>query len=197
MKRWVILSMMLTTAVVAAETTTKPPTQVKAVTAKVDDVKKDVKPLVTVIKKEDSGGFSSLLSRLWGKLRAVSPKVSAQESRSTTQVAGVRGTETTETALQPYWKDDKEGDPAFVQQSGAFRAAQQLADNGSFKEAADAFAKFNSDYPDSQLKPNAQFGQALSQLSGGDDGGKNGLQQFVSDYPQHPLSEDAKLLLAK
>lgn len=165
--------------------------------AKPEEAKKDNKPVVTVIKKEEQSGFGGLLSRLWGKLRAVSPKVGVNESRSTTQVAGVRGAETTETALQPYWKDDKEADPAFVQQSNAFRAAQQLADNGSYKDAASAFDKFNQDYPDSQLKPNAVFGRALSQLSGGDDTGKATLQQFVSDYPQHPLSEDAKLLLAK
>lgn len=187
MKQVALLSMMLGSAVMAAET----------VATKVDEVKKDMKPVVTVVKKEEQSGFGGLLSRLWGKLRAVSPKMSSTESRSSTQVAGVRGAETTETALQPYWKDDKEADPAFVQQSNAFRAAQQLADSGSYQEAAAAFDKFNKDYPDSQLKPNAQFGRALSQLSGGDNSGNTTLQQFVADYPQHPLTEDAKQLLAK
>lgn len=194
MKRLVLVSMMLSSMVMAAETSSK---VVGSSKEKVEEVKKDSKAVVTVIKKEDNNGIGGLLSRLWGKLRAVSPKVSSQESRSSTQVAGVRGAEATETALQPYWKDDKEADPAFVQQSNAFRAAQQLADNGAYPEAAAAFSKFSNDYPDSQLKPNAQFGRALSQLSSGDAGGNASLQQFVSDYPQHPLAEDAKQLLAK
>jgi TolA-binding protein len=180
--------------VMAAETPTSNTLNNKS---KAEEVKKEAKTVVTVIKKEESNSVGSLLSRLWGKLRAVSPKVSSQESRSSTQVVGVRGAETTETALQPYWKDDKEADPAFLQQTNAFRSAQQLADNGAYQEAATAFAKFSADYPDSQLKPNALFGRALSQLSSGDDNGKVGLQQFVSDYPQHPLSADAKQLLGQ
>ncbi len=194
MKRVVILSMMLAATAFAAETVN---TGNSATKNKPDETKNDHKPVVTVIKKEESNGFSGMLSRLWGKLRAVSPKVGAQESRAATQVAGVRGAETTESALQPYWKDDKEADPAFVQQSNAFRSAQQLADNGAYPASAAAFEKFCADYPDSPLKPNAQFGRALSQLSAGDNGGQASLQQFINEYPQHPLVQDAKQLLAK
>lgn len=154
------------------------------------------KPVVKVIKKEDSSGIKDMLARLWGKLRAASPKVATQDDKAATQVAGVRGAEATDSALQPYWQDDKESDPAFVQQVNSFKSAQQLADAGDYGKAATAFESFLKAYPDSSLKANAEFGCGLSYISAGNaEKGKLWLKTFVGDYPQHPMVADARTLM--
>lgn len=185
MKRIIVLALTLTVAGVGA-----------AETVPAKDKDKTAKPAVTVIKREDTNSVTGLLSRLWGKLRAASPQLLTKEDRASTQVAGVRGAEATDTALQPYWKDDKEADPNYVKQVNAFKTAQQLADTGAYADAAVAFDRFITDYPDSQLKANAEFGQALAYMSAGNnDKGKQALERFVSQYPQHPLVNDARSLL--
>lgn len=72
--------------------------------------------------------------------------------------------------LQPYWKDDRTGDEAFIQ--------------------------FTDIWTDSDLRPNAQF--AFGVIYG--SSGKTFecvwiLEGFILENPQHPLVADARLIV--
>ncbi|MFQ5935224.1 MAG: tol-pal system YbgF family protein, partial [Acidiferrobacterales bacterium] len=114
------------------------------------------------VQKVEASGLPRLLSQLWAKVRAYVPRsdpASAQARR--THIAGVRGAESTDSALQPYWKGDKSEDPAYLEQLKAFDAAAQLADAGKHQQAAIALNKFLQSYPDSDLNASAQFALAV------------------------------------
>jgi TolA-binding protein len=153
------------------------------------------------VQKVEAGTVQSGLATLWARLKSLSPGFSGaasgqQSDRAEAQVAGVRGTEATQTSLQPYWKDDDEADPAFKAELEEFRAAQQLADGAKYSQAATAFDGFLLKHPASRLRANAQFGAALATLSAGQaDKGRTAMQRFVTENPDHPLKDDAAQLL--
>jgi len=53
----------------------------------------------------------SFFSSLWGKIKRIIPRKHA--SNTSTAVIGVRGAETTESALKPHWDGDLSTDSAF------------------------------------------------------------------------------------
>lgn len=143
------------------------------------------------------GDLKQLLGEMWGKLRSYVPRSNlGRAENSQTQIAGVRGDESTTSQLEPYWKGDKSDDPAYTKEIGALGKAIKLADEGKLKAAAKAFDAFLKTYPDSSLKPNAQFGLGLAY---GGLGQKNqsiaALQGFAAAYPQHPLANDAQKMI--
>ena len=144
--------------------------------------------------------FQGILYRVWIKLRALNPKPQAERAGRGRIVvtAGIRGAESTETALKPYWKDDRTSDQAFLKQVETLNQAQQLLDDGKIQEAGAALQKFIQNYPEGELLPNALFAQGLAQSAAGDKaGGVKTLKQFIKGYPQHPLKQDAELVIAE
>lgn len=137
-----------------------------------------------------------LLGELWARLRLAAPQ-SGQVTASQAITAGIRGAEATESELKPYWKDDREQDPAFRAERQELQAAQELADKEKFAEAARAFDAFAAAHPKSPLVPNARFGGALAQASLGDKTRAiAAFEAFIKDNPQHPLARDAEQALA-
>jgi outer membrane protein assembly factor BamD (BamD/ComL family) len=111
-------------------------------------------------------------------------------------VAGVRGNEATTTTLSPYWKGDKQNDPAFAAELAAYQGAQTQADQGEMAKAAASFAGFVKQYPQSELRPQAEFGHALALLAAGNrDQGQRAMETFVAAHPDHPLVADARAAL--
>jgi hypothetical protein len=107
--------------------------------------------------------FRVVLGEMWAKLRAVSPRLqSGQPVYTQTVTAGVRGAEATESELKPYWRGDREQDPAYRAEHQALQSAQRLADDGKYAEAAKAFRTFVEAYPRSPLASEARFGKALA-----------------------------------
>ena len=160
----------------------------------VEPVKKDKQ---IVVKKEQQSVFKGLLYSVWGKLRALSPRMNKRNKRSVV-TAGVRGAETTDSLIDPYWKGDKTDDPVYVKELTDFNKASQLAENGDLKSAVKAFSTFISEHEDSDLKANAQFAMGISYGGMGQmKSSVNTLRAFVNDNPTHPMVNDAKQVIAE
>ena len=139
----------------------------------------------------------SVLGELWVRLRAVGPRQPTQFVTNQTVTAGIRGAEATESELRPYWKGDRERDPAYRAERQELVSAQDLADAGKFAEAAKAFNAFAEAHPRSPLLPEARFGAALSEAALGDKArAASGFENFLKQNPQHPLARDAERALA-
>lgn len=144
-----------------------------------------------------STALKSMLGELWARLRSVAPRQSTQVAASQTVTAGIRGAEATESELKPYWKGDREQDPAYRAERKELQSAQDLADAGKFAESAKAFDAFVEAHPRSPLASDARFGGALARAAMGDKARAiSGFENFVKQDPQHPLAGDAKRALA-
>ncbi len=147
------------------------------------------------IRKVDQGtSVKRVFSRLWARLRAYVPKPGTRQAATQrTQIAGVRGAESTASRLQPYWKGDRSEDPAYVREIETFHAAIELGDAGRLREAAAAFDAFVTTYPNSALNPHAQFALGLVYVElGKKQRGISVLQSFTRTYPSHLLAADAR-----
>ena len=157
-------------------------------------------PGTSIIKETGTHSvFRGSLYKIWVKLRSISPKINADSGRGKIVVtAGIREAESTESTLKLYWKDDRTADEDFITQVKSFNAAQAMIDAGKIDEAKTALQKFIGRYPQSELLPNALFTQGLTLGAAGDAvGGIKSLQQFIIDYPKHPLKSDAEIVLAE
>lgn len=151
-----------------------------------------------VIKTEKKSIFKGLLYRVWSKLRALSPKRANRNRNRAVVTAGVRGAETTESLINPYWMDDKTDDPEYIKELTEYTRAQQLAEEGNLQAAVKALSAFLEDYDNSDLKPNAQFALGISYGGlGQNKTSVDALQAFVRDNPKHPLVADAKQVIAE
>jgi TolA-binding protein len=150
-----------------------------------------------IVKKESQSVFKGLLYKVWGRLRALNPKLETH-SRKTVATMGVRGAETTTSLIEPYWKGDKTDDQEYVIELTRYTKAQQYAEDGDLQKAITALSEFLNDYESSELKPNAQFALGLSQGGLGDiSASKKTLRKFVEDNPKHPLVADARQVIAE
>lgn len=148
------------------------------------------------VEQQENNVFKGVFYKVWNKFRALSPKQDKEPVKRVTATAGIRGAETTTSSLQPYWKGDRTGDEAFMQQLDAFAHAQSLADQGQLDEAGKAFSQFADAWPDSDLRPNAQFALAVIYGSSGNTSGSIRLfESFIEDHPQHPLAADARSVI--
>lgn len=150
------------------------------------------------VKSEQQSVFKGFLYSVWGKLRALNPRLSGHNSHRTVATAGIRGAETTTSLINPYWKDDRTEDPDYIRELTEYTKAQQFAENGDLKAAITALSDFIDKHDSSDLKPNAQFALGISYggLGRNPDAVKM-LQSFVNDYPAHPLVSDAKQVIAE
>ena len=138
-----------------------------------------------------SSTVKDLLGKLWGRLRAATPRTQTA-SGSVTVTAGLRGAEATESELKPYWK----GEPSKSERS-ALQAAQELADGGKYADAARAFDAFLETYPRSPVASEARFGGALARAALGDKARAiAGFEDFLKQNPKHPLARDAERAIA-
>jgi len=152
-----------------------------------------------LVKSESSSTFKGLLYRVWGRLRALNPKLKTNKTRNrSVATMGIRGAETTTTLIEPYWKGDKTDDPKYITELTRYTQAQQYAEDGDLNKAVIALNAFLDEFEDSDLKPNAQFALGISQGGLGDiSASKETLQSFVDDNPKHPLVVDARQVIAE
>lgn len=146
-----------------------------------------------IIKKTQTHNvFKGFLLSVWGKFKSYNPHNKQVAKSSTVYTAGIRGAESTGTLLQPAWKDDLTQDPLFQKELKMYGEALTHLDNGSLKEANDSLGEFLTLYPSSSLKPNVLFAQGISYAGIGDKANASKtLNQFVTDYSNHPLATDA------
>jgi TolA-binding protein len=141
-----------------------------------------------------NSAFKGALYQVWGRLRTLSPKSGSEDANNRVVVtAGIRGAESTDTALKPYWKDDRSNDAGYLQQLEAYNAAQELIEKGQMKEAAANLGKFIDAYPGSELMPNALFAEAMALAGMGQKSDSiKQFNKFIKENPKHPLRADAE-----
>ena len=140
---------------------------------------------------------SGFFDGMWGKMRQMMPKKGA-EKRQSTAVMGVRGSETTESALNPYWAGDLTSDPKFQSELSAFDQARDECEQGDASKGAAALEALMLNSTQKLFRPNYLLSlSACFQKLGNAEKSDVYLKSFVSDYPDHPLAAEAKAELAR
>jgi len=85
----------------------------------------------TSLIKSDTNSVKSFFISLWGKLKSLSPKSNRQISNHKIVItAGVRGAESVDTLLNPYWKDDLSDDLDYTSEVELITRGNDLATGG-------------------------------------------------------------------
>ncbi len=153
---------------------------------------------VQIKESESHNIFKGLFLKVWGKLKSINPTQKQSAKAAQIYTAGIRGAESTDTLLKPYWKDDLTQDAKFQAELQLFSKAQLRLDKGDLEGSVKEFDQFIDTYQQSSLRPNALFGRSLG-LAGI---GKNELsirsmQLFIDENPGHPLISDAKQIVSE
>jgi len=151
---------------------------------------------VTVVETRSHNVFTGLFQSVWARLKALNPTTKESANTEVVYTAGIRGAESTDTLLSPYWKNDLTQDEEFQAELGKFSLAQIKMDRGELESAVKSFDGFLDEYEQSPLRPNALFGKSISLAGlGQTQQSLAAMQQFVDENPNHPLSDDAKLVI--
>ncbi len=151
----------------------------------------------TIVETSSHSIFTGLFKTVWARLKSLNPTQKESARSQTVYTAGIRGAETTDTLLKPYWKDDLTRDEAFQAELEMFSLAQIKMDRGELEAAVEAFESFLNEYGQSNLRPNALFGKGLCLAGlGQTERSQAAMQQFVDENPNHPLVDDARQVVA-
>jgi TolA-binding protein len=150
----------------------------------------------TITESSSHSVFTGLFRSVWAHLKTLNP-TQWQSARSTqTYVAGIRGAESTDTLLKPYWKADLTQDENFQAQLVKFSRAQHEMDRGDLQAAVELFDGFLSEYEHSDMRPNALFGKSISLANIGQSQQSMAVMRlFINENPNHPLVADAKQVI--
>jgi hypothetical protein len=140
--------------------------------------------------------FTGLFRSVWAHLKTLNPTQWQSAKSTQTYVAGIRGAESPDTLLQPYWKADLTQDENFQAELVKFSRAQHEMDKGELQAAVELFDGFLSEYAHSNMRPNALFGKSISLASiGQSKRSMDVMRQFMNENPNHPLIGDAKQVI--
>ena len=146
----------------------------------------------TIVETETHSVFTGLFRSVWAQLKSLNPKNGGDASAEVIYTAGIRGAESTDTLLKPYWKGDLTRDEAFQAELQQYSLAQLKMDRGELEAAIVQFDGFLEQYADSSLRPNALLGKGISLAGiGNKQQSAATLRLFVDEYPNHPLADDA------
>ena len=139
---------------------------------------------------------SSFFSSLWGKIKSIIPRKHTANSTATA-VIGVRGAETTESALKPHWEGDLSSDSAFRNDVKQFEDGTKLCESDTPKKGTAAFESLLKSTNNDMLKANTLLALASCYAQNGDEAkGREHLQTFVSKYPKHPMFDEINTWLS-
>ena len=142
--------------------------------------------------------FKGIFLSIWGKLKSINPTQKQSAKANQVYTAGIRGSESTDTLLKPYWKNDLTQDEAFQAELKLFGIAQQKLDKGQLDVAVQSFDRFLKQYSTSSLRPNALFAMSISLAgSGKSEESIRTMRLFLDENPGHPLANDAKQVIAE
>lgn len=142
--------------------------------------------------------FEGIFLSIWSKLKSLNPTIKQSAKSSTVYTAGIRGAESTDTLLKPYWKDDLTQDEKFQAELALFNQAQKKLDSGELDKAIVEFDQFLKQYSNSALRPNALFAKGISLAGiGKKEPSIAMMKQFIEENPNHPLVGDAKLVISE
>lgn len=142
--------------------------------------------------------FKGLFLKVWGKLKSVNPTQKQSAKVEQVYAAGIRGAESADTLLKPYWKDDLSQDQEFQTELQLFSNAQLNLDKGELEDAVKEFDTFIDKYQQSSLRPNALFARSIGLAGiGKKDLSTTSMQLFLDENPNHPLIDDAREILSE
>lgn len=150
----------------------------------------------TLVESDSHNVFTGLFRSVWAHFKSFNP--SQKESAKSERVynAGIRGAESTDTLLQPYWKGDLSRDRQFQAELQNFNLAQNRLNRGELEAAASLFNAFLQQFEHSDLRPNALFGKSMSLAGiGKTEQSLATIRQFIEENPRHPLVRDARLII--
>lgn len=152
----------------------------------------------TIVESETHNVFKGLFQSVWARLKSLNPSSKETANVDVVYTAGIRGAESTDTLLKPYWKDDLTDDEAFQAELQKFSLAQLKMDRGELDSAVKSFDSFLDEFAQSDLRPNALFGKSIS-LAGLGQNEKSlaTMRQFLEENPNHPLNDDARLVITE
>jgi tetratricopeptide (TPR) repeat protein len=151
-----------------------------------------------VVETQSHNIFKGLFQSVWARLKSLNPSSKESANSEVVYTAGIRGAESTDTLLKPYWKDDLTEDEAFQTELQKFSQAQLKMDRGELDSAVKSFDSFLDEFAQSDLRPNALFGKSISLAGlGQNEQSLAAMRQFLEENPNHPLNDDAKLVIAE
>lgn len=150
----------------------------------------------TIVETNTHSIFTGLFRSVWVRLKSLNPTQKESAKSQALYTAGIRGAESTDTLLKPYWKDDLTQDESFQAELQQFSLAQIQMDRGELEAAVGSFDGFLQAYAQSALRPNALFGKSISLAGMGQaEPSRITMQQFVDENPNHPLVNDARRVI--
>jgi tetratricopeptide (TPR) repeat protein len=152
----------------------------------------------TVVETNSHNIFTGLFKAVWSRLKSINPRQKESARSGAVYTAGIRGAESTDTLLKPYWKDDLSQNKEFQAELQQYSLAQMKMDQGELQAAVESFDSFLNQYRQSNLRPNALFGKSLSLAGlGQKQQSVATMQIFIDENPNHPLVDDARLVITE
>jgi len=142
--------------------------------------------------QREHGFFHSL----WGKMKTIMPRRNTNANHHVTAVIGVRGAETTETALKPHWEQDLASDPSFQSDMKAFETAGSLCETGDVSEGTRELTGLVETSSFQSIQSNGLLALAACYDQQGEQKKSLAyLESFVKKYPKHPMTKDVKAFI--
>ena len=150
----------------------------------------------TIVETSSHNIFTGFFKLVWARLKSLSPTIKESANSGVDYTTGIRGAESTDTLLKPYWKDDLTQNKEFQAELQKYSQAQLKMDRGELESAVKSFDSFLDEFAQSDLRPNALFGKSISLAGlGQNQQSLATMQQFVEENPNHPLTADAHLVI--
>ena len=138
----------------------------------------------------------SFFSSLWSKIKRVIPQ-NQTSSNTATAVIGVRGKETTESALQPHWEGDLANNPEFRNDVKQFEDATSLCESSTPDKGSDTFEQLLETSTNDMLKANTLIALASCYArQGNEEKGREHLNVFLNKFPKHPMYDEINTWLS-
>jgi TolA-binding protein len=147
-----------------------------------------------VIQSRTTSSFKDLLYSVWGRLQALSPQQDvAREPGTAVATLGMRGARLADRNMTPEAGLPSSTDQPENEELQRYLAARRYAETGDLDKVISELGIFIETYGDSELRPNALFALGISQAGTGDNASAIWtMLDFTDEYPQHPLSDDAR-----
>jgi tetratricopeptide (TPR) repeat protein len=150
----------------------------------------------TIVETQSHSVFKGFFQSVWARLKSLNPRMKESANSKVIYTAGIRGAESTDTLLKPYWKGDLTQDREFQAELQKFSLAQLKMDRGELESAVESYDSFLDEYAQSDLRPNALFGKSISLAGLGDTQQSIAtMQLFIDENPNHPLHDDASRVI--
>ena len=150
----------------------------------------------SIVETQSHSVFKGFFQSVWVRLKSLNPTIKQSANSEVVYTAGIRGAESTDTLLKPYWKGDMTQNEEFQAELQKFSLAQLKLDRGELESAVKSYDSFLDEYAQSNLRPNALFGKSISLAAlGNTQQSRVTMQQFIEENPNHPLHDDANRVL--